>query len=189
MTRTWRGRTAALVAVLALALAAAACGSDDDSAGGVEVSDAWARTSPEGVEAGAAYMVLTSDEDDALVAASVPTDVAGTTEVHETVAADEAGGDDGGDMDMDEGAAEGGDDMDMGDAGGDDMDMGGMTMQEVERIPLPAGEAVALEPGGYHVMLLDLAGPLEEGDTFTVSLTFESGATQDVEVEVRDDAP
>ena len=182
MTTSWRGRTVALLAVLALALAAAACGSDDDGAGGVEVSDAWARTSPEGVEAGAAYMVLTSDEDDALVAASVPTDVAGTTEVHETVAADEAGGD-GGDMDMGEASAEGDDDT------GGGMDMGGMTMQEVERIPLPAGEAVALEPGGYHVMLLDLAGPLEEGDTFTASLTFESGATQDVEVEVRDDAP
>ncbi len=75
------------------------------------------------------------------------------------------------------------------DGGGGGMDMGGMTMREVESIPLPAGEAVALEPGAYHIMLLDLAAPLEAGDTFTVSLTFEGGATKDVEVEVRDDAP
>ena len=57
--------------------------------------------------------------------------------------------------------------------GGDDMGMGGMTMREVARIPLPAGEAVTLEPGGYHVMLLELAAPLTAGQTFPVTLTFE----------------
>ncbi len=48
---------------------------------------------------------------------------------------------------------------------------------------------MALAPGGLHIMLLDLAKPLELGETFTITLTFESGATQDVTVEVREEAP
>ena len=47
-------------------------------------------------------------------------------------------------MDMD--GAEGESDMDM-------EGMQGMTMQEVDGIDIPAGETVALEPGGYHVMM------------------------------------
>ena len=187
---------------------AAGCGSDDEDAGtatttagdegGVEVTDVWARTSPAAAETGAIYMTLTSAVDDALVGAEVPSDIAGVTEVHETVAAEEAGGDEGStastEMDMgDESTTTMGDEGDgaMEDdaMGGDDMDMGGMTMREVARIPLPAGEAVALEPGGYHVMLLELAAPLTAGQTFPVTLTFEEGGTQEVQVEVRDDAP
>jgi copper(I)-binding protein len=66
--------------------------------------------------------------------------------------------------------------------------MGGgmMTMRPVERIDVPAGETVALEPGGYHVMLLDLAAPLEVGATVEVTLTFESAGTQVVTADVRD---
>lgn len=56
-----------------------------------------------------------------------------------------------------------------------------MKMRELEGgLPLPAGETVALQPGGYHVMFMDLAGPLTEGDMVTVTLTFESAG--DVEV-------
>ena len=69
----------------------------------------------------------------------------------------------------------------------DDMDGGGaMTMQQVESIPLPAGETVRLEPGGYHIMLLELVEPLEEGQTFDLTLEFESSATQTVTVTVQD---
>ena len=39
-------------------------------------------------EAGAAYMVLSSDEAVSIVSASTPADVAGTVEIHETVAVD-----------------------------------------------------------------------------------------------------
>lgn len=67
-------------------------------------------------------------------------------------------------------------------------DMGGtMTMQEVARVEVPAGDTVAFEPGGYHVMLLDLAEPLVAGDTFEMDLTFEKAGTVTVEVEVRDE--
>lgn len=51
------------------------------------------------------------------------------------------------------------------------MTMGGMAhMQAVDSLPLPAGKAVKLEPGGYHVMLMGLAKPAKAGDK--VPLTF-----------------
>lgn len=40
-------------------------------------------------------------------------------------------------------------------------------------IPLPAGQTVVLEPSGTHIMLTRLAGPLIEGETVPVTLTFE----------------
>lgn len=61
------------------------------------------------------------------------------------------------------------------------MDGDVMKMRELEGgLPLPAGETIALQPGGYHVMFMDLAGPLAEGDTVAVTLTFESAG--DVEI-------
>lgn len=60
------------------------------------------------------------------------------------------------------------------------------SMQMVPAIDIPAGGSVALEPGGYHIMLMGLVEPLEPGDTFEMELVFESGATITVEVEVRE---
>lgn len=40
-------------------------------------------------------------------------------------------------------------------------------------LPLPAGEAVALKPGGLHIMLIDLKQPIKEGDLVPVTLTVE----------------
>ena len=140
----------------------------------------------------AVYFQLTGgSEDDALLAASVPTEVAATAEVHETVAADDGAMDDGA---MGEGGmGEGGMDSTTTTTGGG-MDgspsttMGGgmMTMREVDRIEVPAGETVVFEPGGYHVMLLDLAEPLEVGDTVEVTLTFERAGDVVVTAEVRE---
>ena len=45
-----------------------------------------------------------------------------------------------------------------------------MKMAPVKDITVPAGGTVALEPGGLHLMLFELARPLKEGDT--VALTF-----------------
>jgi hypothetical protein len=47
-----------------------------------------------------------------------------------------------------------------------------MSMRAVDEIPLPAGKPVELRPGGYHVMLIDLVGPLAKGDTVPITLTF-----------------
>jgi copper(I)-binding protein len=64
------------------------------------------------------------------------------------------------------------------------MEGGVMKMGAVGRLPLPAGKIVELKPGGYHVMLMDLARPLTEGDSVPITLTFEdkSGKKQSVEV-------
>ena len=40
-------------------------------------------------------------------------------------------------------------------------------------LDLPAGKAVELKPGGYHVMLMDLKAPLAKDSTVPVSLTFQ----------------
>ena len=60
-----------------------------------------------------------------------------------------------------------------------------MTMQEVDQIMIPADSTVKLEPGGYHIMLIDLAKPLKTGSTVKVTLEFESGKTMTVKAVVK----
>lgn len=64
-----------------------------------------------------------------------------------------------------------------------------MSMRAVDELPLPAGKTVELRPGGYHVMLIDLAGPLAAGDKVPVTLTIvgKDGrkSTLEVRAEVR----
>ena len=47
-------------------------------------------------------------------------------------------------------------------------------MQRVEGVELAPGERVALEPGGYHLMLMDLAAPLAVGQHVPITLVFEA---------------
>lgn len=65
-----------------------------------------------------------------------------------------------------------------------------MKMRAIPKLDLPAGQAVELKPGGYHVMLMDLKQPLKKGDTVPLKLKFQGkdGKPQEVEVkaEVRD---
>ena len=66
-----------------------------------------------------------------------------------------------------------------------DMDGEGvMRMRQVEAIDLPAGETTALQPGGLHIMLLELESPLVEGDTFPLILTLEEAGAVELEVQV-----
>lgn len=62
---------------------------------------------------------------------------------------------------------------------GDVMRMGAVTALE-----LPAGQAVELKPGGYHVMLMDLKAPLVAGQSVPVTFVVESrdGKRESVEV-------
>ncbi|WP_229332974.1 copper chaperone PCu(A)C [Halomonas sp. KAO] len=62
---------------------------------------------------------------------------------------------------------------------------GVMQMRRVEAVPLPADASVSLAPGGYHLMLIDLAAPLHEGDEVALSLTFDDGHTLELEAPVR----
>jgi len=62
---------------------------------------------------------------------------------------------------------------------------GVMMMGEVPAIDVPSDGTVNLEPGGYHIMLMKLAAPLEAGQKFDVVLTFEAAGDVTVPVEVR----
>ena len=65
------------------------------------------------------------------------------------------------------------------------MSNGMMQMREVtEGLPIPANGSVALEPGSYHLMFMDLKRPLKEGETFSGTLTFEKAGRVDVTFEV-----
>jgi copper(I)-binding protein len=56
-----------------------------------------------------------------------------------------------------------------------------MMMRELrEGLPLPAGQAVALQPGGNHLMLMGVREPLTVGDTVTLTLTFATSAPLEV---------
>lgn len=52
-------------------------------------------------------------------------------------------------------------------------------------VAIPAEGEVRLTPGGYHLMLRQLASPLEAGETFPVSLRFERAGTLTVPVSVK----
>lgn len=62
-----------------------------------------------------------------------------------------------------------------------------MRMREVGTLPLPAGKPVKLEPGGYHIMLMNLDRPIAAGEAVPVTLTIESGGRQET-VEVKAEA-
>lgn len=63
------------------------------------------------------------------------------------------------------------------------MDGGVMHMREVKAIDLPKGKTVSLEPGGFHIMLMNLKKPIAAGDVIPLTLVVESGGKrQTVEV-------
>ena len=67
------------------------------------------------------------------------------------------------------------------------MDGGVMRMREVKLIELPKGKTVSLEPGGYHIMLMNLKKPIAAGDVIPLTLVVESGGKQQT-VEVKAEA-
>jgi copper(I)-binding protein len=64
-------------------------------------------------------------------------------------------------------------------------EQGVMRMRPVDRLLLRAGESVTLEPGGKHIMLIDLKEGLAVGDTLRLTLTFETAEPQTVEVPIQ----
>jgi copper(I)-binding protein len=67
------------------------------------------------------------------------------------------------------------------------MEGGTMKMRPVKSLELPAGTTVKLEPGGLHVMLFGLEGPLAFGQQFPLTLTVEmqGGRKREVTAQVR----
>jgi copper(I)-binding protein len=58
-------------------------------------------------------------------------------------------------------------------------------MRRVDSIPVPDGGSVTLQPGGYHIMLMDLKGPLKAGDTVKLKLKFEKAGEMEVDAKVQ----
>ncbi len=52
-------------------------------------------------------------------------------------------------------------------------------------LDLPAGKAVELKPGGYHVMLMDLKSPLAKDTTVPVTLTFQDAKGVKTQMELK----
>lgn len=64
---------------------------------------------------------------------------------------------------------------------------GGMSMQEKEDgFELPAGAELVLEPGGDHIMLMDLPEPLQPGDEIELTLVFSEGTEYPFTATVKD---
>ena len=64
---------------------------------------------------------------------------------------------------------------------------GVMHMDAADAVALPAGKAVELQPGGYHVMLMGLVKPIASGDKVPIVLTIEDKAGKRSTVEVKAD--
>lgn len=173
-------RSAALVALAITATTGlVACGGSSSSdttvaadttvAGELVLDGAWARTSAAGATMGAAYLTITSPVDDALTGVKADASIAAMAQIHEVVMAS---------------------DTTMAGSMSSDSTMAPeMKMQEVDEIALPAGEAVQLKPGGYHIMLMQLAKPLATGTTIDLTLVFKNQGEKTVTFTVQEDAP
>ncbi len=62
-----------------------------------------------------------------------------------------------------------------------------MKMRPLARLELPAGTPVELKPGGYHLMLVDVAKPLMKGDQVAIKLTVEdlNGRRQNIDIKAQ----
>lgn len=174
-----------VVSVLILLLAAlAAC---SNAGGRWHTHDAYSRPTLAG-GTGAAYFLLhnATDVDDALIGASSP--VAEVVEIH--MSGMMSHGDHGEDADHDhgedEGHGHGEGEHPMSETELHDMsDVGSMV--KVERVELQAGHEIAFEPGGYHIMLINLNQELVAGQSFELTLHFEHA--EDLTLEVKVAAP
>ena len=192
-------RFAAATATAGALVLATGCGDDDkadstttasaEAAAEVTFAGQWARTSPAAVTMGAAYVTITSPIDDKLVDVSVEASVAAMAQIHEMVMA-EMGSETTMHMGSDTTMGMGSDTtMHMGSDTTMAMGDGEMVMREVDSIDLPAGVAVELKPGGYHIMLMELVKPLEVGTTLKITLVFEKAGSITIDVPVLDEAP
>ena len=63
---------------------------------------------------------------------------------------------------------------------------GSQHMRRLAELALPAGGSVRLEPGGRHLMLIDLKAPMVPGTTVALSLQFAEAGTVEIAVPVVD---
>lgn len=60
-----------------------------------------------------------------------------------------------------------------------------MRMHKLDRLPIPANGTTSMQPGGNHLMLIDLHNDLQPGATVDISLTFDNGQTQIIHAPVK----
>ncbi|MDP2450021.1 MAG: copper chaperone PCu(A)C [Polaromonas sp.] len=60
-----------------------------------------------------------------------------------------------------------------------------MRMRAIPALDLPAGKTVALKPGGYHVMLMELKQALPPGGTVPLTLILRDAKGQESKVELK----
>ena len=65
------------------------------------------------------------------------------------------------------------------------MEGGMMKMRPAEKIDLPAGETVKLQPGGLHIMLIGLTRQLSPGEDVEITLVFEDGSRTSLQASVK----
>ena len=66
------------------------------------------------------------------------------------------------------------------------MDNNVMQMRALpDGLALPAGKAVALQPGGFHVMLMDLKLPLQKDTTIPLTMRFKDAKGVESRVEIK----
>ena len=66
------------------------------------------------------------------------------------------------------------------------MNNGVMTMRPADKgLAIEPGKTVKLAPGGFHLMLMDLKGPLKKGDKLPITLEFEKAGKVQVSFDVQ----
>ena len=61
---------------------------------------------------------------------------------------------------------------------------GVMKMRPVPAIEVKAKGQAVLQPGGLHVMMIDLKAPMKEGDIVPITLSFDDGSSKQVDAKV-----
>lgn len=61
---------------------------------------------------------------------------------------------------------------------------GVMKMRPVPGIEVKAKGQAVLQPGGLHIMMIDLKAPMKEGDVVPITLNFDDGSSKQVDAKV-----
>lgn len=64
----------------------------------------------------------------------------------------------------------------------------GMMQQKKEGIVIKPGETVTLQPGGLHIMIMDIAKPIVAGDKITFTVKFKGAESQTLTLTAKDSA-
>lgn len=62
---------------------------------------------------------------------------------------------------------------------------GMMAMSPIADVAIPAGQSIRFEPGGKHIMLIDLSPQVRAGGKIPLRLSFANGKTIEVQADVR----